>query len=150
MTKYLWYITLFALIGVGYFGFEVGFLTYLWNADLSKLSFIIIGLFIKAFTRLGVLLHTKGQDEYLSEEDLDPGFEDSNLSMAIGMLGTVIGFIAMTMAFNSVDISDIQNIKELFAIATGGMSTALLTTAAGLVSSIILRILHYTALREGK
>ncbi len=140
MPKYLWYAAVILLLGVAYFAFEAGFIMYLWQADLSKLSFCIILIFVKAFTRLGYILH---QDRSPTEHDLDPGYEDCDLSMALGMLGTVIGFIAMTVAFSGVDINDIENIKELFSIATHGMSTALLTTAAGLVSSIILRVSYY-------
>jgi len=140
MPKYMWYIVAILIVGAAYFSFEAGLIMFLWNADVSKLSFLIIALFIKSYTKLGVLLHS---NKKVTFDDLDSGYEDSELSMAIGMLGTVIGFIVMTTAFAGVDLSVVENIKELFGIATSGMSTALLTTAAGLVSSIILRTSYY-------
>lgn len=138
--RYIWYIVSILLLGVSYFSFEAGLLKYLWQADISKISFLIMTIFVKSFIKLGVLLH---RDNGPTEEELDSGFEDCDQSMALGMLGTVIGFIVMTNAFAGVDIDDIQNIKQLFSIATHGMSTALLTTAAGLISSIILRASYY-------
>jgi hypothetical protein len=138
--RYFWYIVLFLISGIAYFSFEAGLLAYLWQADVSKLSFVIMAIFVKSFVKLGVLLHRYPGP---TEDDVDSGFEDCDQSMAFGMLGTVIGFIIMTNAFAGVAIDDIQNIKQLFTIATHGMSTALLTTAAGLISSIILRTFYY-------
>lgn len=145
MKKYFWYVTTVLLLGLTYFSFEAGLIRLMWEADLSKLSFVILIVFINGYVRLGRLLH---RDSPITDDDLDPGYEACDQSMALGMLGTVIGFIAMTMTFTGVDINDIENIKQLFSIATHGMSTALLTTAAGLVSSILLRAGYYLAGRQ--
>lgn len=144
MLKVIWYALLLALVGCGYFSFETGWLSFLWVADSSKLTFAILGLFLYSFLKLGALLH--GMRE-LHEDDIDSGYETCDLSMGLGMLGTVIGFIIMTTAFAGVDISNIENIRQLFNIATQGMSTALYTTAAGLIVSLKLRVLYYTAHR---
>lgn len=141
----LWFLLLAALLGVTYFGFEAGLLAHVWDVDVSKLSFVITVLFYSFYLRLGYLIY---RDDETTVEDLEPGYEAAEMSMALGMLGTVIGFIMMTGSFAGVDFSSIENVKQLFELATTGMSTALYTTAAGLVSSIVLRASHYALQRR--
>lgn len=140
-----WLLSMLTMLGAGYFCFEAGYFEYVYKADVSKLCFLILALFLYAYGRLGyLLLDTKR----VNEESLNVGFEAADMSMAIGMLGTVIGFIVMSSSFASVDFSDINNIKDLFQLATTGMSTALYTTAFGLVSSILLRASHFIVYRK--
>ena len=139
-----WFISLLVLFGVWYFAFEQSLLHMLWVVDLSKLSFVILGLFFVTYIRLGVKLFQYSiKDVPVTEEDLEPGYEAAEVSMALGMLGTVIGFIAMTSSFSNIDFSNVENVKEIFELATVGMGTALWTTSIGLVSSITLRAAHY-------
>lgn len=147
--KYLFYALLTTVIGVTFFAFEAGFLKYLWYADVSKLSFVILALFARSLFHVGTLVHRDDHGyDWVKDEDLDLGYEHSELSMGLGMLGTVIGFIMMMTSFAGVDLSSVENIKELFTIATQGMSTALLTTAVGLASSLILRSVYFTLERN--
>jgi hypothetical protein len=136
-----WFLSFVSMLGGAYFAFEAGFFQYIYDADASKLCFVILALFMFAYCKLGYLLFN---NEKLASEKLDSGYEMADTSMAIGMLGTVVGFIVMSSSFTSVDFSDINNIKDLFRLATNGMSTALYTTAFGLVSNIVLRASHFT------
>lgn len=141
----LWFLSFLGILGITYFSFEGGLLSYVWNVDISKLSFVILVLFFSFYIRLGYLTY----NEYtVNLSDLEPGYEAAEMSMALGMLGTVIGFIAMTSSFAGVDFSNVENVKELFEIATTGMSTALYTTAVGLISSLVLRASHYLFQRK--
>jgi len=139
----LYSFTLFS-IGSLYFSFETGYLHFLWNADSSKLTFVILSIFIYAFIKLGKMLHSH---KSVTDTDIDLGYELCDISMGLGMLGTVIGFIMMTTAFAGIDISNVDNIKQLFSISTQGMSTALYTTAAGLMSSLSIRVSYYLTQR---
>lgn len=144
----LWLTSFLTLIGFNYYAYELGWLTYVWGADVSKLSFVNLFLFLVYYLRLGlVLFKEEPQTIYLDKdhkhEDLQSGYEASEWAMAVGMLGTVIGFIAMSYSLAGADFSNIENIKSLFKIATTGMSTALYTTASGIVASLGLRISHY-------
>lgn len=139
-----WFMSLLMMLGGAYFAFEAGFFHFVWDADVSKLCFVILTLFTFGYSRLGYLLHRHGfKDDEIMLGELETGFEMADMSMAIGMLGTVVGFIVMSSSFVSVDFSNVENIKDLFKLATEGMSTALYTTAFGLVSSIILRGTHF-------
>ena len=60
--------------------------------------------------------------------------------ISIGMIGTVVGFIYMLysifMEINFGESSElVQSLKEM----SNGMSTALLTTLVGLISSILIK-----------
>tara|TARA_B100000586_G_C20081501_1_gene415623 strand:- start:398 stop:667 length:270 start_codon:yes stop_codon:yes gene_type:complete len=61
--------------------------------------------------------------------------------MAIGMMGTVLGFILMLGSSNlgSIDPSDVEGMKAVIGHLASGMSTALLTTLTGLIVSVSLR-----------
>lgn len=139
----LWLVSFISIIGGLYFGFESGLISTIWETDVSKLSFVIVSIFMIVYIRLGTLLFKMKPIIGGLDEKFEPGYEAADMCMAIGMLGTVIGFILMTSEFAYVDFSNVANIQELFSLATTGMSTALYTTATGLIASILLRASHY-------
>lgn len=145
-----WVAGLVALLGAAYFGFELSAFDFMWFADISKMSFICLGVFSYGYLRLGRLLFRRYQGQEINDNDLDPGFEAADTIMALGMLGTVIGFIAMASSFTSIDFAGVESVKQLFAVATKGMSTAMYTTAAGLACAIPLRTLYYITQRTVK
>ena len=137
----LWFAGLLAIMASAYFSYEMGYFLFLVEADKSMLSWLNLLVFLFFYLKLG--LKIKQNQTY--SEDMDSGYEASEYCMAIGMLGTVTGFIIMTYGMAGVDFSNVENIKQLFAMATGGMSTALFTTAIGLVTSLLLRLSYYMA-----
>ena len=61
--------------------------------------------------------------------------------ISIGMIGTVIGFIYMLFAvFSNIDLTDSIKMMSSLSEMAEGMSTALLTTLTGLVSSMLLKL----------
>ena len=142
-----WVVALILLLGLTYVGFETGAFVYLWTVDISKLCFAIFAIFTYSFLRLGKLLYDRKEGKQITDNDLDPGFESCDISTALGMLGTVIGFIFMSSSFVNVNFTGVESVRELFTLATTGMSTALYTTAVGLVSSILLRAGYYSTQR---
>jgi len=61
--------------------------------------------------------------------------------MSLGMIGTVTGFIFMLVAtFNNLDPSNIDSMKDAISNMATGMSTALLTTLAGLLGSLAVKL----------
>lgn len=139
MLKYLWYAAVLLFGGLFYAAYESFLTVQIWEADKSKLILVVLGIFVYSFWKLGHLLHNGN----ITVKDIENGYEACDLSMAVGMLGTVVGFILMTRAFNGVEIVDVSSVKELISLAIQGMSTALYTTAAGLTSSIILRVCYF-------
>ena len=61
--------------------------------------------------------------------------------MTVGMIGTVTGFILMlSTSLATLDPNDVENMRSAIANMAVGMSTALLTTLAGLMATLMLRI----------
>ena len=124
-----------------YYLYELNYLSYVWTADKTKLSFLILAIFLYGIFRPSkkIILNKK-----IIEKDVIIGYELCDINMALGMVGTVIGFIIMLFSFTTIDFSNIENIKGLFKHATTGMSTALYTTLFGLTTSILLRLMYFT------
>ena len=63
------------------------------------------------------------------------------MMLALGMIGTVIGFILMLgSSFESLNVSDTTSVKTALTDMALGMSTALYTTLVGLVCSQALKV----------
>jgi len=121
----------------------MGYFHFLWDADKSKISFGVVGLFVFGWSKLGYHLYK----DSLNEKSLDTGYELADHSMALGMLGTVVGFIIMLGSLKGADLSP-ESIKALFSVALSGMGTSLYTTAVGLISATILRAAYHSAYEE--
>jgi hypothetical protein len=139
----LYSLVSFILVAVGYFMFEANILNMMYEGDFTRISFMIMGLFLWQHWRLGVNIWQYNKGYPITNKELNIGFEMSDNVMTLGMIGTVLGFIHMTASFVGVDFSDIANIQELFVLATSGMSTALYTTLAGLIAHILIRASYF-------
>lgn len=64
----------------------------------------------------------------------------SDLSMKLGLFGTVVGFIMMLAPIAGLNTEDQGAIKSSMALMSEGMAVAMYTTLAGLVGSILIRI----------
>ena len=120
---------------VNYFnGFQ-----FLWNNDFTKLSFVIMALFIfgSALTGYKVFSYTKDEDSY-------PRYETewliSEHLMSLGLLGTVASLcVSFYLSFQNLDIGNTEKAQEVIGHMSLGLSSAMLTTIAGLVFSMILK-----------
>ncbi len=68
------------------------------------------------------------------------GWFVSDVLLSLGLLGTVIGFIAMLDPIASLDGSDQAALKSALAAMSGGMAIALYTTLVGLSSAVWLKL----------
>jgi len=73
------------------------------------------------------------------------GLYASDLLYKLGMLGTVIGFVVMLGSMEGMQKFDVETLREALQQMTAGMAIALLTTIAGLVCGILLRIQYNIA-----
>jgi hypothetical protein len=64
----------------------------------------------------------------------------SDLSMKLGLFGTVVGFIIMLAPIGGLSTEDQAAIKSSVALMSDGMAVAMYTTLAGLLGSILIRI----------
>ena len=112
----------------------------LYAADVTRLSFFIISIFICTSVWIGLKTHKVGiQQDY--DQRSDVGWFISESCLALGMVGTVTGFLIMLgTAFENVDVTNAATLQQALSDMATGMSTALWTTLVGLVSSLIIKV----------
>lgn len=64
----------------------------------------------------------------------------ADLLLTLGLIGTVVGFIAMLSPLAGLDPTDAASMKRAIGAMSGGMAVALYTTLAGLVGGALLRV----------
>lgn len=124
-----------------------GLFAALWLADISGLSFLTMGVFLLITSFIGVITHRLTNNEQGSaifNENLkykDGCWYGSELLMAFGMMGTLIGFTVMLgPAITAIDPSNLTAAKTAIFSMAGGMSTAVLATLVGLVTSQLVKL----------
>ena len=112
----------------------------LYAADVTRLSYLIISIFLCTSIWIGTKTYKVGiQQDYNQKSDV--GWFISESCLALGMVGTVTGFLIMLgTAFTNVDVTNAATLQQALSDMAIGMSTALWTTLVGLVSSLIIKV----------
>ena len=134
-----WLVFCLTLLGFGtlyYFNMH----SQLYHADVTKLSFLIIIIFI--FTSVWIGRKTYDlESTSVIDDKIDVGWFIAESCLALGMVGTVTGFLYMLgTAFENIDITDATTLQDALASMAKGMSTALYTALTGLIASLIIKV----------
>ena len=129
-------ITLLGLCTCVYFNIHKD----LYAADVTRLRYLIISIFICTSVWIGSKTYKVGiRQDY--DQKSDVGWFISESCLALGMVGTVTGFLIMLgTAFENVDVTNAATLQQALSDMATGMSTALWTTLVGLVSSLIIKV----------
>ena len=112
----------------------------LFIADVTRLSFLIISIFICTSIWIGTKTYKVGILQDYDQQG-DVGWFISESCLALGMVGTVTGFLIMLgTAFENVDVTNSVTLQQALSDMATGMSTALWTTLVGLVCSLIIKV----------
>jgi len=112
----------------------------LYAADVTRLSFLIISIFICTSVWIGTKTYKIGIHQDYNQKS-DVGWFIAESCLAIGMVGTVTGFLIMLgTASTNVDVTNAATLQQALSDMALGMSTALWTTLVGLVSSLIIKV----------
>ena len=112
----------------------------LYAADVTRLSFLIISIFICTSVWIGTKTYKIGIHQDYNQKS-DVGWFISESCLALGMVGTVTGFLIMLgTAFENVDVTNSATLQQALSDMAIGMSTALWTTLVGLVCSLIIKV----------
>ena len=134
-----WLIFCLTLLGVGtliYFDIH----KQIYDADITKLSFLIMSIFFITSIWIGNKTYKLEKfDEY--DQDTSVGWFVAESCLALGMVGTVTGFLLMLgTAFSNIDVSNSASLQKALEFMAVGMSTALYTTLVGLICSLIIKV----------
>ena len=128
-----WFVFVVQAIGLTVFAYMDG-IQYMLDNDKTYLSIVIAFIWLLVSSSVGY---------YTWKEIEKPEFLwfAGESCMTVGMIGTVIGFILMlSTSLGNLDPSDVESMRSAISSMAVGMSTALLTTLAGLTATLMLRI----------
>ena len=113
---------------------------HIYDADVTKLSFLILAIF--SGTSIWIGKKTYRLEKYAEyEQTTDVGWFMAETCLALGMVGTVTGFLLMLgTAFSNIDVSNSASLQKALEFMAVGMSTALYTTLVGLICSLIIKV----------
>ena len=134
-----WLIFCLTMLGFGtLYYFNVHSLLY--HADVTKLSFLIIIIFMATSIWIGRKTFDL-ETTSVTDDTIDVGWFVAESCLALGMVGTVTGFLYMLgTAFENIDITNATTLQDALASMARGTSTALYTTLTGLIASLIIKI----------
>ena len=134
-----WLIFCLIVLGLGTcFYFDVH--KSLYESDITRLSYLILIIFICTSIWIRTTTYKFGVREDYDQKS-DVGWFISESCLALGMVGTVTGFLIMLgTAFANVDVSNALTLQQALSDMALGMSTALWTTLVGLVCSLIIKV----------
>ena len=141
MTMFLrWWLLFCTSIAAMFIVHAFGFTQALLDNDMTRLSFVIITLFFGSSIFVGYETYKKSKGKSV-ESGTNIAWFVTEMMLALGMIGTVIGFILMLgSSFESLNVSDTTSVKTALTDMALGMSTALYTTLVGLVCSQALKV----------
>ena len=136
MSKILrWWLFLCISLAAMGVAFYFNFFHELYEKDITKISFVIISIYLITSLFIGRLAFKLKNGESI-ESGLGVGWFISESMLALGMIGTVAGFILMLgSSFEGLDVENIESLKQTLTDMAIGMSTALYTTLTGLIFS---------------
>lgn len=129
--------------------------TQIYTGDVTKLSFVIMSIFIYSTYKLGLKSYVTGraieakhvrQLEQLKIES-ESGWFSANICSRIGIVGTVWGFIIMGSALVGLDLGDPSASQEVMLNVYNGISVALYTTLVAQVCNILLSIQSFNLIK---
>ena len=127
----------------GYLLFERGLVGVLLEGDKSRLSWLILAIWLGMSARWLFLLRRMEGPAAIAEEDmvrwLNHGWFAADSVLKIGLLGTIIGFILMLAPIGELTSFDATSLQSALAAMSAGMAVALYTTLTGLIANILLR-----------
>lgn len=129
-----WVVVTCALALLTFAGLHSGFLMGVFAMDKSYIALGIAGVFVcchfvvaKQITNFSA--EVEARLWYIAEA-----------MIAVGMVGTVIGFIMIFAgAFTQLDVNDTESISRVLIDMAHGVGTALVTTLVGLICSFTLK-----------
>lgn len=137
---YIWWITNLAVATGVFWAWHNGIIAKIWYDDVTMITSILAILYLITTALIGYVAYTK---DY-ANKIVDACWFLSEQMLAIGMLGTVVGFIyLLSSGITSASVTDPTSLATLLANMSVGLGIALYTNAVGILASLITKGLLY-------
>ena len=137
---YIWWVTNLAVASGVFWAWHTGIIAKIWYDDVTMITSALAVLYIITTGLIGYVAYTK---DYASKI-VDACWFLSEQMLALGMLGTVIGFIyLLSSGITSASVTDPTSLATLLANMSVGLGIALYTNAVGILASLISKTLLY-------
>lgn len=125
--------------------YYLGWFHLLWTMDVSKISFIIITLYVGVTVLIGSMTRKAEKDYVTNQRQLETYspvcWQLAGKMQDLGLIGTVIGFMVLLgPTFAGINLADTVATQKMLAFMGLGMATALTTTLVGLVCAVLTRL----------
>lgn len=134
-----WWLLNAVLVFIGFVCWKFRVFHAIYQNDSSYLCFVIMAIFCWISGYNGTIAYSI-DSKLKVENKLDLSWFFSEICLALGMIGTVVGFIQMLSGFSSLNISNTTSIQGMIVSMSGGMATALYTTLAGLIFGNLIKL----------
>jgi hypothetical protein len=142
MKIFLRWWLLFCLTGVGLLvGGMMGFFSYVADVDVTRISFIILGVLAAASIFVGRLSYLGAKRNMVFEKHLQFCWFTAEFLLGLGMIGTLVGFLILLQAAfgGQLDVSNTAATQRVLASMATGFATSGVTTLIGLSASLLLK-----------
>ena len=134
-----WWLFICLLAIGAYFGIHFDVFSTIFDTDKTYLSSVILVLFTGSTLLTGYRTWLFNFRKTYTDTKL--GWFCGEVMFALGMIGTLIGFVLVFGdALAHIDLEDQANKAKIIADMGIGISTAIYTTLAGLVGTVLLWI----------
>lgn len=137
---YIWWVTNLAVITGVFWAWHHGIVATIWQDDVTMITTALSVMFVITNGLVGYVAYTKD----FSSKIVDACWFLSEQMLALGMLGTVVGFIyLLTTGISSASVTDPTSLATLLASMSVGLGIALYTNAVGILASLITKGMLY-------
>lgn len=137
---YIWWVTNLAVASGVFWAWYHGIISKIWHDDVTMITTALAVLYVITTLLIGYVAYTKD----FKSKIVDACWFLSEQMLALGMLGTVVGFIyLLTSGITSASVTDPASLAALLANMSVGLGIALYTNATGILSSLITKALLY-------
>lgn len=142
---YIWWITNLLVASGAFWAWHQGIVTKIWHDDVTMITSLLCVLYIITTGLIGYVAYTKD----FTSKIVDACWFLSEQMLALGMLGTVIGFIyLLSSGITSASVTDPTSLAILLANMSVGLGIALYTNAVGIIVSLLTKSLLYVVIYE--
>lgn len=137
---YIWWITNLIVASGIFWAYRQGIVEKIWYDDVTMITTVLAFLYVLTTALIGYVAYTKDFTSKL----VDACWFLSEQMLAIGMLGTVVGFIyLLSSGITSASVTDPTSLATLLANMSVGLGIALYTNAVGILASLVTKGLLY-------